>query len=64
MKVPGVLEGQPATIEYNTNGFEFYRIVVHIAYTTFQWDELSPMQQVSILQQLENAFPRAEQNYN
>lgn len=64
MQLKGNLEGQPATVFYDTNGFDFFDIIVLICEVYFNWDQLSSLQQVHILRQLKGAFPTSEENYN
>jgi len=63
MKLSGTLDGFPATFLYHSNGFEFLDIKVKLGEVIFEWVQLSPLQQIQVLQQLGAALPIAE-NYN
>jgi hypothetical protein len=64
MELKGTLDGFPAEFLYRSNGFEFIDIKVKLGEVIFEWDQLSPLQQVQVLQQLDSAFPIVEKNYN
>lgn len=64
MQLKGTLDGWPAIFLYKSNGFEFLDIKVKIGEVEFTWDQLSTLQHIQVLQQLEAALPSAEENYN
>lgn len=64
MQLRGILDGFPVVFLYKSNGFEFLDIQVKMSEVVFEWDQLSTLQQIQVLQQLEAALPVAEANYN
>lgn len=64
MKAYGTLDGFPVVILYKSNGFDFFDIQIKMSEVVFDWDQLSTLQHIQILQQLEQNLPMAEENYN
>lgn len=63
MWLEGRLEGQPAIIHYESNGFGFNITHVNIGFISFDWDDLNVLQQEKVMNQLISKFPLTEETH-